>query len=60
MYIHPTSYIQYGNIPIRDSPPPTPPHAGAVRTGAGGGMGWGGGNPLWEYFHIGYKIFAYI
>ena len=38
-----TSYIQYGNIPMRYSPPPHPPHApppGSVC--AGPGMGWDG------------------
>ena len=32
---------------------------GPPQTGLGGeGMGWGGvgGNPLWVYFHIGYRI----
>ena len=43
----PISLIQYGNIPIRDSPHPTPHNAGAAADGAGGeghgvGMGWGG------------------
>ena len=48
----PISYIQYENIPIRDSPPPhpTPPHPttcwGRPQRGRGGhgvgGVGWGG------------------
>ena len=54
------TYIQYGNITIRDFPPPTPPHAGAARKGAGGrcgvGWGWGMGNPSWVCFHVGYRI----
>ena len=62
--IYQISYIQYGNIPIRDSPHPTPPHAGAVRKGAvGGGMGWGGvgrGESLVIYFHIGQGTVIYI
>ena len=40
--IHPIFCIQFRNIPIRDSPHSTPPHAGAVRRGPGEGMGWGG------------------
>ena len=42
--------------------PPTPPHPtpcwGRPQRGRGGhGVGWvGGGNPLWVYFHIGYRI----
>ena len=43
---YPISYIQYGNIPIRDSPHPTPPHAVGTADRAGGGgrhwVGWGG------------------
>ena len=58
---YPISYIQYGNIPIRDSPThthptPCPP---PLRPVCGGpSMGWGGVgvNPLWIYFHIGYRI----
>ena len=60
---YPISYIQYGNIPIRDSPPPPPPHAPPGPSADGPSMGWGGvgwggvgGNPLWVYFHIGYRI----
>ena len=42
--------------------PPTPPHpmppprplCGRPQHGVVGG--WVGGNPLWEYFHIGYRI----
>ena len=44
MNIYPISYIQYGNIPIRDSPPPHPtPCWGRPQTGPGGGhgVGWG-------------------
>ena len=42
--------------------PPSPPHPtpcwGRPQRGRGGGMRWGGGrNPLWVYFHIGYRIF---
>ena len=51
---YPISYIQYGNIPIRDSfpPTPTPPHAGAARRGAGGA--WGGGWGGWGGIPYGY------
>ena len=63
-YIYPISYIQYGNIPIRDSPPPHPtPCWGRPQRGRGGGsMGWGGvgGNPVWVYFHIGYRIMDFL
>ena len=40
----------------------TPPHAGAVRRGAGEGMGWGGGGIIYGYISIldvGYWIFIY-
>ena len=42
---------------MRDSHP-TPPHAPPGPSADGPGMGWGGagGNPLWAYFHIGYRI----
>ena len=62
-YIFPSSYVQYGNIPIRDSPPtpphltppdPTSPHPtpcwGCAQRGRGGrGMGWGGGGIPYRY-----------
>ena len=63
------SYIQYGNISIRDSPTPSPPHAGAARRGAGGragghGVGWGGGGSIpYVLIYIldsGYWISMYI
>ena len=56
------SYIQDGNIPIRDSSHPTPPHAGAVRGGAGaawGGVGWEGiPYGYIPILDIGYLIFS--
>ena len=33
--LSPMTNVHYENIPIRDSPPTTPPHAGAVCRGAG-------------------------
>ena len=58
--IDPISYVQHGNIPIRDSARPHPtPCQGRRRWGWGWGEGhggWGVGNPLWVYFHIGYRI----
>jgi len=41
-------------------PRPTLPHAAAVWTGAGGRMGWSGGNHFWVYSHIGYLIIERI
>ena len=60
----PISYIQYGDIPIMDSPHSTPPHAlpswprlRRPRHGAGGG----GVNPLWVCFNTGYiYIYSYV
>ena len=60
---YPISCIQYGNIPIRNSPSPHPtpchPPLAPLRTApAWGGVG---GNPLWVYFHIGCRIlYTYI
>ena len=46
IYIHmaryPISYIQYGNIPMRDSPHPTPPHPMPAWGGDGWGVVWWG------------------
>ena len=48
------------NIDINMNIDITPPHPmlGPSAEGPGGeqGVGWGGGNPLWVYFHIGYRI----
>ena len=44
--IYPISYIQYGNIPMRDSPSPHPtPCRGHPHKGRGGWVGWRGGIP---------------
>ena len=51
------SYVQCGNIPVRDAaliPPHAPP--GPSADGPGTGLCGVGGNPLWVYFHIGYRI----
>ena len=32
------------------------PHPGPAADGPSMGWGWVGGNPLWVYFHIGYRI----
>ena len=43
------SYIQYGNIPARNSPPhptPCPPQAASAGGPAWGGVGCGGGESL--------------
>ena len=45
MNTNPKSYFQYSNIPIKDSPHPTAPQAGAdadkAERGAWGGGRWG-------------------
>ena len=47
-------------MPIRDSPPPSPHRTPCLTRGPmwrlRHGVGWGGVNPLWVYFHIGYRI----
>ena len=65
IYKYPISYIQYGNIHIRDSPPPHPtPCWGRPQRGRGGSMGWGGwGGIPYGYISIldiGYWIYIYI
>ena len=42
--IYPIPYIQYGNLPIRHSPPPRPtPPQPMLGSSRGAGGGWGGG-----------------
>ena len=54
--MYPISYIQYGSIPIRDSP--ALPMLWPSAEGPGEGHAWGGvgGNPLCVSFHIGYRM----
>ena len=61
------SYIQYGNIPIRDSPPPHPPTpcpprplCGRPQHGVVGG-GWGGiPYGYISILDIGYWIYIFV
>ena len=57
------SCIQYGKIPIRDSPHPTPPHAappGLLCVRPRHGVGWGRGASLMDIFPYWISDIAYL